>query len=71
MSERCEHCERPTQRDKLGLCPTCATTEGVRVLYVRRRGWTPELELRIRRLAARAKRRLPLFDEGPTEESAT
>jgi hypothetical protein len=62
MSGLCEHCERPCERDRLGLCPGCAAVEAVRILYVRRRGWTPELEARIRELTRRAKLRLPLFD---------
>jgi hypothetical protein len=62
MTALCEHCERPCERDRLGLCPDCAAVEGIRSLYVRRRGWTPELELRLRELTRRAKLRLPLFE---------
>lgn len=68
MNTLCEHCEQPDKRDQLGLCPRCAAVEGIRVLYIRRRGWTPELEARIRKLTRRAQLRLPLFD---SEEKAS
>ncbi|MGL4553820.1 MAG: hypothetical protein ACRC33_21875 [Gemmataceae bacterium] len=67
MTGLCDHCERPRERDESGLCPACAATEAIRILYVRRRGWTPELEARVRELTRRARLRLPLFDP---EESA-
>jgi len=68
---RCEHCERPSARDALGLCGKCGASEMIRVLYSRRRGWTPEWEENLRRLTRRARLRLPLFG-GPEhrEESA-
>lgn len=65
----CEHCEKPAGRDELGLCARCASQEAVRVLYTRRRGWTPEWEEHLRRLRRRAKARLPLF--GDTRPSRT
>jgi hypothetical protein len=58
----CDHCERPCQPDALGLCPSCAAVEGIVVLYVHRRGWTPEREARIRELRRRASLQLPLFE---------
>jgi hypothetical protein len=59
----CLHCERRPCAGPLGLCGRCVTAPGVRVLYTRRRhGWTPQWEAHLRRLAARARLRLPLFD---------
>jgi hypothetical protein len=59
----CLHCEhRPTVTD-LGLCSVCHAVKGIRVLYLRRRGWTPEWEAHLRHLTERAKRRLPLFSD--------
>jgi hypothetical protein len=57
----CVHCER-RKAGEGGLCRACSRVEGIRVLYTRRRGWTPEWELHLRRLTARACARLPLFD---------
>jgi hypothetical protein len=57
----CEHCEKPAERDELGLCPACAAVPSIRVLYSRRPGWTPAWEERLRRLARRARQGLPLF----------
>jgi hypothetical protein len=68
---RCEHCEKPAERDELGLCAHCSSVDSVRVLYSRRRGWTPEWEENLRRLARRARARLPLFEgPEPSEENA-
>ena len=61
----CLHCERRPSATALGLCSVCHAVKGIRVLYLRRRGWTPEWELHLRRLTERAKQRLPLFPEGP------
>jgi hypothetical protein len=61
-NQPCDHCERPCLPDALGLCPTCAAVEGIVVLYVHRRGWTPEREARIRELRRRASLLLPLFE---------
>jgi hypothetical protein len=58
----CLHCERRPPSNALGLCADCNAVKGVRVLYLRRRGWTPAWEMHLRRLAERAKQRLPLFD---------
>ena len=49
--------------DRLGLCPVCAGVEAVRVLYTRRRGWTPTWERHLRQLRRRAQARLPLFED--------
>lgn len=57
----CLHCERQPPANGLGLCPACSAVKGIRYLYVRRRGWTPQWELRLRQLTERAKLRLPLF----------
>ena len=61
----CEHCESPLTPDSphpLGLCPVCAAVDGIVLLYVRRRGWTPQREARIRLYTRRARLQLPLFD---------
>jgi hypothetical protein len=39
----------------------CHAAKGIRKLYVRRKGWTPQWEAHLRRLARRAQARLPLF----------
>ena len=60
----CLHCERRPSAGRLGLCAVCHARPCIRVLYaVRRRDWTPEWEARLRRLAERAKKKLPLFEE--------
>ena len=60
----CLHCERRPPAGLLGLCEVCRAKRGVRVLYARRRkGWTPRWEEHLRRLAERAKKKLPLFSE--------
>ena len=62
----CLHCERRPAASARGLCAACNAVRGIRVLYLRRRGWTPRWEAHLRRLAERARKRLPLFpDEGP------
>jgi hypothetical protein len=61
----CLHCEQRPPANGLGLCPVCAAVKGVRVLYKRRRGWSPQWEAHLLRLTDRARRRLPLFDDGP------
>jgi hypothetical protein len=43
---------------------------GIRMCYVKRRGWTPEWEAHLRRLTERAKRRLPLFPEPDSPDSS-
>jgi hypothetical protein len=62
----CIHCEQRPAETLLDLCPVCHVNNNIRVLYVRRRGWTPQWEAHLRRLAERAKQRLPLFPDGPT-----
>jgi hypothetical protein len=62
----CLHCEGAPSVNGLGLCRSCNAVGGIRVLYaVRRRDWTPEWERHLRRLAWRAQRGLPLFDDPP------
>jgi hypothetical protein len=61
----CLHCERRPSATTLGLCSVCHAVKGIRVLYLRRRGWTPEWEMHLRRLTERAKQRLPLFPDTP------
>jgi hypothetical protein len=61
----CLHCERGPCSNRLGLCAACNAVKGIRLLYIRRRGWTPQWEAHLRRLTERARRRLPLFDDGP------
>jgi hypothetical protein len=63
VREVCPHCERRKAVSAVGLCRICHRLRGIRALYVRRRGWTPEWEEHLRRLTARARARLPLFDE--------
>lgn len=62
-STRCVHCEREAERNDVGLCPACRAVETIRVLYVRRRGWTPAWERHLRRLTRRARAGLPLFED--------
>jgi hypothetical protein len=63
----CVHCEQRPSTTELDLCTVCHAVKSIRVLYLRRRGWTPEWEQHLRRLTARAKQRLPLFPrESPT-----
>jgi hypothetical protein len=62
----CLHCERRPSAGRLGLCAVCHARSCIRVLYVvRRRDWTPEWEVHLRRLTERAKKKLPLFEEEP------
>jgi hypothetical protein len=61
----CLHCEKAAAASGLGLCPACHAVRGIRKLYVRRRGWTPQWERHLRRLTDRARRRLPLFEDDP------
>jgi hypothetical protein len=61
----CLHCKRAPAATAPGLCVACFAVAGVRLLYVRRRGWTPEWEQHLRRLTVRARLRLPLFDDEP------
>jgi len=63
MDTPCVHCEARPPVNGLGLCADCNGRRGTRVLYLRRRGWTPEWEAHLRRLTRRARLRLPLFDE--------
>jgi hypothetical protein len=63
MDDPCVHCEARPAANGLGLCADCNGHFGTRMLYLRRRGWTPEWEAHLRRLTRRAQLRLPLFDE--------
>ena len=60
---KCLHCERRLRNAPLGLCTRCYARKPIRRLYIRRRGWTPKWEAHILRLTARARKRLPLFDD--------
>jgi hypothetical protein len=62
-TEACLHCERAAAVNGLGLCPGCDGVRGIRRLYERRRGWTPAWEEHLRKLTARARQQLPLFEE--------
>jgi hypothetical protein len=62
----CLHCERAAAANGLGLCPACNEVPGIRSLYFKRRGWTPQWEAHLRRLTRRARLGLPLFDDPPT-----
>ena len=57
----CLHCEQQPPTHYLGLCERCAATPGIRRLYRKRRGWTPQWEAHLRRLTERARLQLPLF----------
>jgi hypothetical protein len=63
--EVCKHCEARPRLTPLGLCGRCDGLDGVRLLYEKTRGLAPEREDRLRTLAERARRRLPLFDDQP------
>lgn len=64
----CVHCEQRPSATALDLCEVCHAVKSIRVLYLRRRGWTPEWEQHLRRLTARAKLRLPLFPRQPSSD---
>ena len=61
----CEHCGRVAALNELYLCPACAGRPTVVRLYAgalnRPDGWADHLK----RLAERAARRVPLFDDVP------
>ena len=59
----CRHCERRAAGKALGLCELCHRVRGIRRLYRPRDDCPPWWEEHLRRLAARARRRLPLFPE--------
>jgi hypothetical protein len=60
----CSHCERrPASDNRLGLCDRCHRVRGIRRLYRPRGDEPPWWEEHLRRLAERARRRLPLFPE--------
>jgi hypothetical protein len=61
----CIHCEQRPAETLLDLCPACHANDNIRVLYVRRRRWTPRWEAHLRRLTERAKQGLPLFPDEP------
>jgi hypothetical protein len=60
----CLHCERAPAGNRLGLCRSCNAVHSIRVLYLRRRrDWTPQWEVHLRRLTRRAQLGLPLFED--------
>jgi hypothetical protein len=61
--EPCKHCEARPRETALGLCGRCDALGCVRQLYEKTRGLSPEREDRLRLLAERARRRLPLFED--------
>ena len=61
--EPCKHCERRPRETELGLCGVCDRLSGIRLLYEKTRRLSPEREDRLRLLAERARRRLPLFED--------
>ncbi len=62
MPELCLHCERAPRENYLRLCNGCAATRGLRRIYRKTAGWTPERDGRIQALVEKAKRQLPLFE---------
>lgn len=64
LADICLHCERRPRETGLGLCAACNSVEGIHRLYVRRRGWTLEWEMHLRRLTERATQQIPLFAPG-------
>jgi len=60
----CLHCEAKPISHRPGLCDSCHAVRGIRRLYIRRKGWTPEWEQHLLELTDRAKKRLPLFEKG-------
>ena len=66
----CIHCEQRPAETLLDLCIPCHAHRNIRPLYARRPNWTPQWEAHLRRLAQRAKQRLPLVpDEPPSARS--
>jgi hypothetical protein len=63
--EPCKHCEARDRTTDLGLCRECDALVNVRLLYEKTRRLSPQREDRLRLLAERARRRLPLFDDLP------
>jgi hypothetical protein len=61
--EPCKHCEVRPRETELGLCRVCDALSGIRLLYEKTRRLTPEREDRLRIMAERARRRLPLFED--------
>ena len=71
MPERCLHCEQAPQETYLRLCRRCASVPGLRRLYKKTAGWSPDREARIQALVEKAKRQLPLFeDAAPATKTA-
>jgi len=63
MPDLCLHCEQAPRENYLRLCQRCAAQRGIRRLYEKTAGWTPERDARIQALVEKAKRREPLFDD--------
>jgi len=61
MPKLCLHCEQAPQENYLRLCQRCARQLGIRRLYRKKAGWTPERDARVQELVERAKRQIPLF----------
>lgn len=59
----CFHCEAAPALPGGVLCGSCSQVKNLRVLY-RTAGRNPTWDGWIRRLASRARQRLPLFGEG-------
>jgi hypothetical protein len=64
LPDLCLHCEREPPANRFGLCARCHAVGGIRLLYLRRRGWSPAWERHLRRLAERAGNRQDLFPPG-------
>lgn len=67
----CEHCDRPAPLDARRLCPTCAATPGIHVLYAPRPDAPPGWEEHLRELARRARAGLPLFPDRNDRPNST
>jgi len=59
----CEHCGRRDSLSELGLCPACTSRPDVLLLYTTPTGGRPpNWHERLKRLADRAGREVPLFE---------
>jgi len=64
VTRPCLFCERFPAITWYGLCESCAAVRARRRVYRYGRGQTPAWEAHLLHLTERAKRRLPLFEEG-------
>ena len=67
----CLHCERAERSQRPGvrhlrLCEACAAGRGLRRVYKRRPGWTPEWDAHLQRLVERARQGLPVCITDPS-----